>query len=228
MFLTPQGAPFFGGTYFPKDGRYGLPGFLDLLPRVAAAYREQGDDDRRAERRARATRWRASSPTTAVARAAARRRRARARGARSARSTRCTAGSAARPSSRTRPSSTSACARTRATATPEALAIVRDDARADGGRRHPRSARRRLLPLQRRRASGRSRTSRRCSTTTGRCSRCTRTSRASPATRRFARRRARHRRVDASEMRATTARSSSLDADSEGGLALVAQRKQNP
>ncbi len=43
MFLAPDGAPFFGGTYFPKTGRHGLPGFLDLLPRVAAAYREQGD-----------------------------------------------------------------------------------------------------------------------------------------------------------------------------------------
>ncbi len=42
MFLTPDGVPFFGGTYFPREGRYGLPGFLDLLPRVAAAYREQG------------------------------------------------------------------------------------------------------------------------------------------------------------------------------------------
>ena len=42
MFLTAEGAPFFGGTYFPKEGRYGLPGFLELLPRVAAAYREQG------------------------------------------------------------------------------------------------------------------------------------------------------------------------------------------
>jgi uncharacterized protein YyaL (SSP411 family) len=42
MFLTPEGAPFYGGTYFPKHGRYGLPGFLDLLPRVATAYREQG------------------------------------------------------------------------------------------------------------------------------------------------------------------------------------------
>ena len=42
MFLTPEGAPFFGGTYFPREGRHGLPGFLDLLPRVAAAYREQG------------------------------------------------------------------------------------------------------------------------------------------------------------------------------------------
>ena len=42
MFLTPDGTPFFGGTYFPREGRYGLPGFLDLLPRVAAAYRERG------------------------------------------------------------------------------------------------------------------------------------------------------------------------------------------
>ena len=43
MFLTPDGEPFYGGTYFPKHGRYGLPGFIDLLPRIATAYREQGD-----------------------------------------------------------------------------------------------------------------------------------------------------------------------------------------
>ncbi len=43
MFLTPSGSPFFGGTYFPKHSRYGIGGFLDLLPRVAAAYREQGE-----------------------------------------------------------------------------------------------------------------------------------------------------------------------------------------
>ncbi len=42
MFLTPEGDPFFGGTYFPKHGRYGVTGFLDLLPRIAAAFREQG------------------------------------------------------------------------------------------------------------------------------------------------------------------------------------------
>jgi uncharacterized protein YyaL (SSP411 family) len=44
MFLTPEQQPFFGGTYFPKTSRYGMPGFLDLLPRVAAAYREQGSE----------------------------------------------------------------------------------------------------------------------------------------------------------------------------------------
>jgi uncharacterized protein YyaL (SSP411 family) len=41
MFLMPDGTPFFGGTYFPKTARYGMPGFRDLLPRIAAAYREQ-------------------------------------------------------------------------------------------------------------------------------------------------------------------------------------------
>ena len=43
MFLTPDQAPFFGGTYFPKTPRYGLDGFAQLLPRIAAAYREQGE-----------------------------------------------------------------------------------------------------------------------------------------------------------------------------------------
>jgi uncharacterized protein YyaL (SSP411 family) len=43
MFLTPDGAPFFGGTYYPKEGRYGLPGFRELLPKIAQAYREQGN-----------------------------------------------------------------------------------------------------------------------------------------------------------------------------------------
>jgi len=40
MFLMPDGTPFFGGTYFPKHARHGITGFLDLLPRVAEAYRE--------------------------------------------------------------------------------------------------------------------------------------------------------------------------------------------
>ena len=38
MFLTPTGTPFFGGTYFPKTPRYGLPGFPDLLSRVAQGF----------------------------------------------------------------------------------------------------------------------------------------------------------------------------------------------
>ncbi|WP_171159954.1 thioredoxin domain-containing protein [Usitatibacter palustris] len=38
MFLTPEQLPFFGGTYFPKTARYGLPGFGDLLVRVREFY----------------------------------------------------------------------------------------------------------------------------------------------------------------------------------------------
>src|ERR1700730_13912933 len=43
MFLTPdEQVPFFGGTYFPKEPRYGMPAFSDLLPRVAQYYRDHG------------------------------------------------------------------------------------------------------------------------------------------------------------------------------------------
>jgi len=44
MFLMPDGTPFFGGTYFPKNARHGMAGFLDLLPRIAEAYREKRDE----------------------------------------------------------------------------------------------------------------------------------------------------------------------------------------
>ncbi|MGC1523327.1 MAG: thioredoxin domain-containing protein [Steroidobacteraceae bacterium] len=43
MFLTAETqAPFFGGTYFPKEPRYGMPAFSDLLRRVADYYRSHG------------------------------------------------------------------------------------------------------------------------------------------------------------------------------------------
>ena len=44
MFLTSDTTPFFGGTYFPRTARYGLPGFGDLLKRVAEYHREKKDD----------------------------------------------------------------------------------------------------------------------------------------------------------------------------------------
>jgi hypothetical protein len=44
MFLTPDGKPFFGGTYYPKEDRYGMPGFRRVLLAVAQAYREKPDD----------------------------------------------------------------------------------------------------------------------------------------------------------------------------------------
>ena len=44
MILAPDDlTPFFGGTYFPKLPRYGMPAFTELLERVAAFYREQRD-----------------------------------------------------------------------------------------------------------------------------------------------------------------------------------------
>ncbi|HXC08225.1 MAG TPA: thioredoxin domain-containing protein [Steroidobacteraceae bacterium] len=43
MFLTAETqTPFFGGTYFPKEPRYGMPAFSDLLRRVADYYRSHG------------------------------------------------------------------------------------------------------------------------------------------------------------------------------------------
>lgn len=47
MFLSPENQqPFFGGTYFPKQARHGLPAFTDLLRRVAEFYRTRRDDIR--------------------------------------------------------------------------------------------------------------------------------------------------------------------------------------
>jgi uncharacterized protein YyaL (SSP411 family) len=44
VFLTPDGKPFYGGTYFPPGDRYGMPGFPRVLISVAEAYRAQRDD----------------------------------------------------------------------------------------------------------------------------------------------------------------------------------------
>ena len=47
MFLAPDDlTPFFGGTYFPKDARYGMPAFTDLLERVASFYRDNRESVR--------------------------------------------------------------------------------------------------------------------------------------------------------------------------------------
>jgi uncharacterized protein YyaL (SSP411 family) len=44
VFLTPDGEPFLGGTYFPSEPRHGLPGFRQVLAAVADAYRERRAD----------------------------------------------------------------------------------------------------------------------------------------------------------------------------------------
>ena len=44
VFLTPEGAPFFGGTYYPPEPRHGLPSFRQLLVAIADAYRDRRSD----------------------------------------------------------------------------------------------------------------------------------------------------------------------------------------
>jgi uncharacterized protein YyaL (SSP411 family) len=44
VFLTPAGAPFFGGTYYPPEPRHGLPSFGQLLQAIADAWRERRSD----------------------------------------------------------------------------------------------------------------------------------------------------------------------------------------
>jgi uncharacterized protein YyaL (SSP411 family) len=44
MFLTPDRQPFYGGTYFPPEDRYGVPGFPKILRGVANAYYNQTQD----------------------------------------------------------------------------------------------------------------------------------------------------------------------------------------
>ncbi len=49
-FLTPEGKPYFGGTYFPPDERMGRPGFSRVLQTMAAAFHQKrGEVDESAE-----------------------------------------------------------------------------------------------------------------------------------------------------------------------------------
>jgi len=51
VFMTPDGEPFYAGTYFPPESRHGLPSFRDVLEAVAKAWRERrGDLERQAAR----------------------------------------------------------------------------------------------------------------------------------------------------------------------------------
>lgn len=44
VFLLPDGRPFFAGTYFPKEARYGRLGWLELLKRIHALYQEHREE----------------------------------------------------------------------------------------------------------------------------------------------------------------------------------------
>lgn len=43
MFLSPEGEPFWGGTYFPKQTKWGKPGFTQVLEEVARVFRDEPD-----------------------------------------------------------------------------------------------------------------------------------------------------------------------------------------
>jgi uncharacterized protein YyaL (SSP411 family) len=49
-FLTPDGKPFFGGTYYPPEPRHGLPSFRQVLTAVAEAWRDRRDEVERSGR----------------------------------------------------------------------------------------------------------------------------------------------------------------------------------
>ena len=44
VFLTPDGRPFFAGTYWPREDRLGMPGFLRVLDAVISAWQDRRDD----------------------------------------------------------------------------------------------------------------------------------------------------------------------------------------
>jgi hypothetical protein len=44
VLLTPDKRPFFAGTYFPKRGRFGRKGLMELVPEIGRAWRERRDD----------------------------------------------------------------------------------------------------------------------------------------------------------------------------------------
>jgi uncharacterized protein YyaL (SSP411 family) len=44
VFLTPDGRPFFGGTYFPPTARQGLPSFTEVCQAMSAVWAERRDD----------------------------------------------------------------------------------------------------------------------------------------------------------------------------------------
>jgi uncharacterized protein len=66
VFLTPDGKPFFGGTYFPPEPRFNMPSFRQVLLAVEQAYRERRADlDRQAERLTEALRESGTRPASA-------------------------------------------------------------------------------------------------------------------------------------------------------------------
>jgi uncharacterized protein YyaL (SSP411 family) len=53
VFITPEGGPFYAGTYFPPFDRHGMPGFKRVLAQVSDAYRSRRSDVEAAQREVR-------------------------------------------------------------------------------------------------------------------------------------------------------------------------------
>ncbi len=104
VFLTPEGQPFYGGTYFPDEPRHGMPSFRQVLEGVSEAWRTQRDEVTAAGQRlvvgagrgARGPRSRAARPSSTPASSASSTRRS------TPGSIPATGRGAARPSSRSR------------------------------------------------------------------------------------------------------------------------------
>ena len=66
VFLTPEGKPFWGGTYFPPEPRFNMPSFRQVLVAIAETYRTRRRDlDRQAERLTEAIREASERPPSA-------------------------------------------------------------------------------------------------------------------------------------------------------------------
>src|SRR5438067_2301997 len=59
VFLTPDKRPFYGGTYYPKEPRHGMPGFVQVIQAINEAWRERRHEvDDQAGRLTQAPRYR--------------------------------------------------------------------------------------------------------------------------------------------------------------------------
>ncbi len=190
VFLTPEGLPFYGGTYFPPEDRPGMPSFTQVLLAVAEAWGERGEEIRASgeQLRERLSGGALLRPAEAPFDEGC----ARCRGGAACEGLRhgergfggapkfpqasvleflmCRAAST--KGTTIFPIQLSPHQPRRATTAPRRARRSPDGAvhvARDGRRRHPRPGGRRLSPLRGRRRPGRCRTSRRCSTTT-RCS----------------------------------------------------------
>ena len=170
-FLTPEGKPFYGGTYFPPDDRFGRPGMKRVLASIAHNYRDPPGRDplqrrpdlRRPSAVLRTFRRRRARPDRSIAR----RDHVKTSAACSIRST---AASATRPSFPTRRAIDLLLRRLSRDAPGVAAHRGHDHARRHGTRRRLRPDRRRVPSLFGGRALDGSRISRRCPMTTRACS----------------------------------------------------------